>query len=228
MRLDPVDPPATEPPFEQLRRQIAARVGSGELPAGTRLPTVRALAAEVGLAVNTVARVYRELEADGVVVTEGRRGTFVSPSAAAAGQRRAGRRGGVRRGRAARRPRRHRGRSAWSDSTGPATPEGDGSDGLRSALGQPALTKPAFSAASSVVNQTSAMVWSYHWESGVWYLPESLLPLIVNSSDGAAPSSSASATSSPNSRSANAATEVSSAASSDGLLGADVGRLGPR
>jgi DNA-binding transcriptional regulator YhcF (GntR family) len=84
VRLDPVDPGAAEPPFEQLRRQIAARVGSGELPAGTRLPTVRALAVEVGLAVNTVARVYRELESDGVVVTEGRRGTFVSPSAAAA------------------------------------------------------------------------------------------------------------------------------------------------
>ena len=84
MRLEPVDPSSAEPPFEQLRRQIAARVGSGELTAGTRLPTVRSLAAEVGLAVNTVARVYRELEGDGVVVTEGRRGTFVSPSAAAA------------------------------------------------------------------------------------------------------------------------------------------------
>ena len=85
MRLDPIDPSAAEPPFEQLRRQIAARARRGELPAGTRLPTVRALAAEVGLAVNTVARVYRELEADGVVVTEGRRGTFVSPTAAAGG-----------------------------------------------------------------------------------------------------------------------------------------------
>jgi len=83
MRIDPVDPAGSEPPFEQLRRQIAARVASGELPAGARLPTVRALAAEVGLAVNTVARVYRELEADGVVVTEGRRGTFVSPTAEA-------------------------------------------------------------------------------------------------------------------------------------------------
>ena len=85
MRLDPIDLAAAEPPFEQLRRQIAARVSSGELPAGTRLPTVRGLADQVGLAVNTVARVYRELETDGVVVTEGRRGTFVSPSAAAAG-----------------------------------------------------------------------------------------------------------------------------------------------
>jgi len=72
----------TEPPFEQLRRRIAEQVASGELPSGTRLPTVRALAADVGLAVNTVARVYRELEADGVVVTEGRRGTFVRSGAA--------------------------------------------------------------------------------------------------------------------------------------------------
>lgn len=84
MRLDPVDPHGEDPPFEQLRRQIAARVTSGQLEAGTRLPTVRALATEVGLAVNTVARVYRELETDGVVVTSGRRGTFVSPSRAAA------------------------------------------------------------------------------------------------------------------------------------------------
>lgn len=83
MQLHPPDPSAPEPPFEQLRAQIAGRAATGELAPGTRLPTVRALAAEVGLAVNTVARVYRELEADGVVVTEGRRGTFVAPSAAA-------------------------------------------------------------------------------------------------------------------------------------------------
>jgi DNA-binding transcriptional regulator YhcF (GntR family) len=80
--LDLVDPDSPVPPFEQLRGQIAEQVASGRLPAGTRLPTVRALAAEVGLAVNTVARAYRELEADGVVVTEGRRGTFVRSGAA--------------------------------------------------------------------------------------------------------------------------------------------------
>src|SRR6478752_8051391 len=85
MELTPLDPAASEPPYEQLRTQIAARVASGELAAGTRLPTVRALAGELRLAVNTVARVYRELETDGVVVTEGRRGTFGSPSAAATG-----------------------------------------------------------------------------------------------------------------------------------------------
>ena len=90
MDVFPPDPDALEPPFEQLRSQIARRARSGELPAGTKLPTVRALAAELALAVNTVARAYRELEADGVVVTEGRRGTFVAlasgnaPDAAAA------------------------------------------------------------------------------------------------------------------------------------------------
>lgn len=80
--LDRPDPDASEPPFEQLRSQVARRAAAGELAPGTRLPTVRALAAELGLAVNTVARAYRELEADGVVVTEGRRGTFVAASAA--------------------------------------------------------------------------------------------------------------------------------------------------
>lgn len=78
-----VDPLDSTPPFEQLRRQIASRVASGALPPGTRLPTVRRLAADLDLAVNTVARTYKELEADGVVVTEGRRGTFVSATAAA-------------------------------------------------------------------------------------------------------------------------------------------------
>ena len=82
MRIDPPDPDATEPPFEQLRSQVARRAASGDLAPGTRLPTVRALATELGLAANTVARAYRELEADGVVVTEGRRGTFVAATAA--------------------------------------------------------------------------------------------------------------------------------------------------
>ena len=84
MTISPPDPSLPEPPYEQLRAQVASRVASGELEAGTKLPTVRGLAAELGLAVHTVARAYRELEADGVVVTEGRRGTFVAASRAPA------------------------------------------------------------------------------------------------------------------------------------------------
>ncbi len=72
-----IDPTSEVAPFEQLRAQVAARVATGDLPAGTRLPTVRRLAADLGLATNTVARAYRELEADGVVATHGRGGTIV-------------------------------------------------------------------------------------------------------------------------------------------------------
>ena len=79
-----VDQGSATPPFEQLRVQIAGQVASGELPAGTRLATVRELAAHLGLAANTVARAYRELEADGVIETHGRRGTFVSSDVLAA------------------------------------------------------------------------------------------------------------------------------------------------
>jgi GntR family transcriptional regulator len=80
MNLITVDTASTEPPYEQLRRQIAAHVASGELAAGQRLPTVRQMAADLGLANNTVARAYRELEAAGVIATHGRRGTFVRSS----------------------------------------------------------------------------------------------------------------------------------------------------
>jgi len=71
---------SSTPPFEQLRQQIAADIASGELAPGERLPTVRSLAESLGLAVNTVARAYRELETIGVIRTEGRRGSFVSRS----------------------------------------------------------------------------------------------------------------------------------------------------
>ena len=72
-----IDTSSATPPYEQLRTQIAGQVASGDLPAGTKLATVRQLATDLGLAANTVARAYRELEADGVIATHGRRGTFV-------------------------------------------------------------------------------------------------------------------------------------------------------
>jgi DNA-binding transcriptional regulator YhcF (GntR family) len=73
-----VDPADEAPPYEQIRTQIAAQVASGELPPGTKLPTVRALAATLGVAVNTVARAYRELEHSGAVTTGRRNGTVVN------------------------------------------------------------------------------------------------------------------------------------------------------
>jgi DNA-binding transcriptional regulator YhcF (GntR family) len=71
-------------PYEQLRAQIAAQARAGTLPVGHRLPTVRALAGELRLAPNTVAKAYRVLETDGVVETRGRNGTFVAAAGDAA------------------------------------------------------------------------------------------------------------------------------------------------
>lgn len=73
-----VDLAAAEPPFEQVRTQLAGQIAAGARAEGDRLPTVRALAADLGLAVNTVARAYRELEAEGLVTTHRRAGTVVA------------------------------------------------------------------------------------------------------------------------------------------------------
>jgi DNA-binding transcriptional regulator YhcF (GntR family) len=72
-----IDPRSAVPPYEQLREQITALVIGGALPPGARLPSIRQLANDLGLAGGTVARAYRELEADGVVSTHGRHGTVV-------------------------------------------------------------------------------------------------------------------------------------------------------
>lgn len=73
-----IDPAAPEPPFEQVRVQVRDAVASGELVAGSKLPTVRALAEQLGLAAGTVARSYRELESDGLIETRGRAGSFIA------------------------------------------------------------------------------------------------------------------------------------------------------
>ena len=77
MRIS-IDASSAGSPFAQLRDQIRLQVDSGELSPGTRLPTVRGLATDLGLATNTVARAYRELEGLGMIETRGRAGSFVS------------------------------------------------------------------------------------------------------------------------------------------------------
>ncbi|MGW3496226.1 GntR family transcriptional regulator [Streptomyces sp. NPDC001020] len=72
------------PPYEQVRMQISEQARSGVLPVGYRLPTVRGLAESLGLAANTVAKAYKALEADGVIETRGRNGTFVAAAGSAA------------------------------------------------------------------------------------------------------------------------------------------------
>lgn len=73
-----IDARSATPPFEQLRVQVIDQVRHGQLVAGDKLPTVRRLAEDLGLAPNTVARAYRELERDDVIETRGRHGSFVA------------------------------------------------------------------------------------------------------------------------------------------------------
>jgi DNA-binding transcriptional regulator YhcF (GntR family) len=73
-----LDTSSAIPPFEQVRAQIAAQIAAGVLTAGTRLPPVRRMADDLGLAANTVARAYRDLEVAGLVETRGRGGTIVT------------------------------------------------------------------------------------------------------------------------------------------------------
>ncbi|MCZ2858944.1 GntR family transcriptional regulator [Blastococcus sp. VKM Ac-2987] len=76
-----VDVGSPIPPYEQIRGQIAALVHGGVLTEGARLPTMRALAADLGVAVGTVARAYSELEAAGLVASRRRTGTVVTGGA---------------------------------------------------------------------------------------------------------------------------------------------------
>ncbi|CAN5552220.1 GntR family transcriptional regulator [soil metagenome] len=80
---------AATPPYEQVRSQIAGHIRTGSIRAGEKLPVVRVLAADLGVATNTIARAYRELEAGGLVTTRRRVGTIVQAvsSPASAGLR---------------------------------------------------------------------------------------------------------------------------------------------
>jgi len=81
---DPAGPRITitsgpgSPPYEQVRQQIADLIEAGVLAPGTRLPPVRQLAGDLGLAAGTVARAYSTLEAAGLVETRRGGGTIVA------------------------------------------------------------------------------------------------------------------------------------------------------
>ena len=72
---------ADEPVYSQIARQVRERIASGELQAGDLLPSVRALASDLGVSLNTVARAYRILEDEGFVAIRGRSGVAVAPPA---------------------------------------------------------------------------------------------------------------------------------------------------
>lgn len=72
-----IDAGSATAPYQQIVEQVVAAIGAGQLVAGVKLPTVRQFASDLGLAVNTVAKAYKQLEAEGHVETRGRSGTVV-------------------------------------------------------------------------------------------------------------------------------------------------------
>lgn len=72
------------PPYEQVRREIVEQVRSGEIAPGDKLPAIRVLAGDLGLAAGTVARAYKLLEEAQIIVTRRGAGTTVAPGAVAA------------------------------------------------------------------------------------------------------------------------------------------------
>lgn len=72
-----VDSRSVVPVFQQLRSQIERLIASGQLRPGSKLPPIRELAADLGLARGTVNKVYDALARDGLVETAGRHGTVV-------------------------------------------------------------------------------------------------------------------------------------------------------
>jgi DNA-binding transcriptional regulator YhcF (GntR family) len=76
-----IDPRGAVPPYEQVRTQVSEMIATGVVVEGSRLPTIRQLARDLGVADGTIARAYRELERDGWIETRRRHGSFAKRQA---------------------------------------------------------------------------------------------------------------------------------------------------
>ena len=72
-----LDPTSRIPVYQQIKEQMTGLIVMGVFPPESRLPSVRALAAETGLNPNTIQKAYQELESEGVIYTVGGKGCFV-------------------------------------------------------------------------------------------------------------------------------------------------------
>ncbi|MBV8244851.1 MAG: GntR family transcriptional regulator [Candidatus Eremiobacteraeota bacterium] len=84
-----VDPRSGVPIYLQLIEQVKRSVAIGALADGEQLPTVKALALDLTINPNTVARAYRELERDQVIETSPGRGSFIRANGAGASSKQA-------------------------------------------------------------------------------------------------------------------------------------------
>lgn len=67
------------PIYEQIARQIKAKIVGGELQPGEALPSMRLLAKDLRISVITTKRAYEELEREGFIISQTGRGSFVAP-----------------------------------------------------------------------------------------------------------------------------------------------------
>ena len=77
MRLK-IDPDSSVPIYIQIEDSIHSLIAAGQIQPGEQLPTIRELAADIRVNLNTVARAYFELDKEGVITTQRGKGTFVS------------------------------------------------------------------------------------------------------------------------------------------------------
>lgn len=78
-----IDTASVEPVYEQIARQVRKGVLKGGLRPGSPIPTIRQLAHDLDLNPNTVARAYKMLESERVILTAGKKGTFINQNAEA-------------------------------------------------------------------------------------------------------------------------------------------------
>ncbi len=80
LHLPPLCTGGPAPLYQQIVEAIRREVASGRVPAGSPMPSFRALAAELAVSLITVKRAYEELERDGIILRHQGLGTFVAPS----------------------------------------------------------------------------------------------------------------------------------------------------
>lgn len=73
-----LDPESSVPIYIQIEDSIHSLIAAGQIQPGEQLPTIRELAADIRVNLNTVARAYFELDKEGVISTQRGKGTFVS------------------------------------------------------------------------------------------------------------------------------------------------------
>ncbi|WP_100643646.1 GntR family transcriptional regulator [Alteromonas facilis] len=76
-----IDENSDVPIYRQIVEQVKDGVASGALTGGTQLPSIRQIANEADVNPNTVAKAFKILERDQVIISKGFRGTFIKPSA---------------------------------------------------------------------------------------------------------------------------------------------------